>query len=277
MNGLMQFLRGVHAEDAPAAVRYMDFIALFLFLLVVLIVVVAGLFVCLALHHARARKLLRQLAQADAERSEEFALARSHHPLFDSPCRWLAVRCDEPVAVQGMLDLHNATPCSWQDGLAAQSEGHNLFISPVVAGWVLVFGSGIPDPAEDIDEFYRLVLALSDEFGEVQGFAVNRVLSHHAWARVINGQVLRAYAWAGQTLWDQGQLTRAEQSLALKCHSYTDAPERNLFGLSDAYRQNSEKVFLLASKWSLDPTMLDSRVIADGMGIAGRLPSSRLH
>src|SRR5262245_56015359 len=67
---------------------------------------------------------------------------------FRSPACWLAVKSRSTFAVQSALGLHNPKPCSWIRGLAGEEK---LFIAPPVKGWVLVLGSGLPDPSEDVD------------------------------------------------------------------------------------------------------------------------------
>ena len=52
---------------------------------------------------------------------------------------------------------------------------------------------------------------LSRKLGHVQFFSANRVLNHHSWALLDQGEVFRAYAWAGETLGNQGPLTAAEK------------------------------------------------------------------
>ena len=72
-------------------------------------------------------------------------------------------------------------------------------------------------------------------------------------------------------MWNQGDVTQAERSLALHCDDYAEPARRAMFGLADEYRLNTEKVNFLASKWSLDPTTLDERVLLKSHGIAGNI------
>jgi hypothetical protein len=195
-------------------------------------------------------------------------------PVFHLPARWLAVRSGNPMLVQAALGLHNPTPCSWEDGLSAAHE-HKLFISPPIHGWVLVMGSHLPEPAEDVDRCYRFVMELSKKVGHVQFFAINRPVNHHAWVQADQGSILRAYAWAGRTLWNQGKLTRAEIELNLKCYGYGDGEERIDFGRPDPAAINTERLPLLAARWSVDPTAIDARAVKEHPGIAGQLTRSK--
>jgi hypothetical protein len=194
-------------------------------------------------------------------------------PPFDNPCRWVAIRSSNPIAAQTALGLHNAKPCSWSEGLSMLNE-HTLFISPPIDGWLLVVGPGLPDPSEDIDECYRFILRLSRELGHVQFFSANRAVNHHAWVRAEGERIVRAYAWADETLWNQGKLSSAEADLELQCFGYGENPES--FS-SSAHQANAEKVTFLAARWSLDPTSIDERRLASVQGIAGDLVHFKQH
>ena len=184
------------------------------------------------------------------------------------PTSWLAIRSRKVVAVQEALGLHNPHPCSWADGL---SPGRKLFIAPPVNGWILIIGSGLPDPADDVDTCFHFLSHLTRKLGHVQFFSANRVLGHHAWVRAEGGQIERAYAWAGKTVWNQGQKTRAEIELNLQCFQYFEAPDNAAFDSTETRFINVEKVPLLAARWSLDPTSVDEQLLEHALGIAGEL------
>ena len=112
---------------------------------------------------------------------------------------------------------------------------------------------------------------LSRKLGQVQFFSSNTMLNHHAWAQVESGHVVRAYAWTGKTLWNQGKVTQAETDLGLKCYEYTETPEISPFGLpsSETSTTNADKVHFLAARWSIDPEDIDERFIEQEWGIVG--------
>lgn len=186
----------------------------------------------------------------------------------ETPSCWLAVRCRDSSRVQRVFGIQDARPCSWEEGVA-NAKDHPLFISPVIAGWVLVFGSRLPDPAEDVDECFKVLAELSRCFGQVQYFKADAILHHHAWMRLDGGRVQRAYAWAGETVWNQGRMTFAEKHLSMCCHEYGEASRRDIFDPSDHALTNVEKVPALASRWSLDPSGIDRRLIGSARGVAG--------
>jgi hypothetical protein len=191
--------------------------------------------------------------------------------LFRRPNSWLAIKSRNLLAVQSALGLHNPKPCSWLAGLAGEEK---LFIAPPVRGWILVLGSGLPDPSEDVDACFRFVCELSRRLGQVQYFGASRIVHHHAWIRADGGRVIRAYAWAGRTVWQQGCATVAEKELGLKCFDYGETVENNLFGQPDVFASNADKVPLLAARWSLDPAGIEEKLLVHEQGVSGE-PSGR--
>jgi hypothetical protein len=192
---------------------------------------------------------------------------------FEQPARWLAVKAVNPSVVQAALRLHRPTACSWEEGLA-EARDDKLFISPPISGWVLVVGSGLPEPAEDPDRCFHFLTALSRKLGHVQFFSVSRVVNYHGWVLLERGHVYRAYAWAGETLWNQGPVTAAEKDLDMLCLEY--ASEKSPFALRDALAANSEKVNQLAARWSIDPAVI-SPEMSRGRGIVGAFSHSKPH
>jgi hypothetical protein len=182
------------------------------------------------------------------------------------PDCWLAIKSRSLLAVQSALGLHNAKPCSWIDGFMVDRK---VFIAPPVKGWILVMGSGLPNPSEDVDACFRFITALSRRLGRVQFFSTSRVVNYHAWVDARGGRVIRAYAWAGKTLWKQGRRTSAELELGLKCFDYGETADRPFFGQPDILAANVEKVPLLAARWSLDPAKIEEAALEKERGVAG--------
>jgi hypothetical protein len=260
------------AGGGLSALRDNDLVAALLILLLGIVLVLGVACTLLVVHCLRKERVSKGRLARTAEllRRER----RLQSPLLTIPARWLAVKSINPRAVQAALGLHNPRPCSWEEGVSA-AEDQRLFISPPVRGWILVFGSNLPEPGEDVDKCFRFILDLSRKLGHVQFFSVNRVVNHHAWVLAESGVVHRAYAWAGRTLWNQGRKTRAEFDLALKCFDYGEGEDRIQFGRIDPTVVNTERLPLLASRWSLDPTSVDARLLKENQGIAGRLSRSR--
>jgi hypothetical protein len=90
---------------------------------------------------------------------------------------------------------------------------------------------------------------LSRKLGHVQYFHAEKFTHHHAWARVDDGCVTRAYAWAGETVWNQGTKTIPESRLGLKCFNYGDSGATR-----EIAEMNFEKVGRAGgSRWSVGP------------------------
>jgi hypothetical protein len=181
------------------------------------------------------------------------------------PASWLAIRSQNPRAIRAALGLDHLTPGPWVEGLTG---GYGFFIGAPVNGWVVVTGSGLPDPGNDADDCFRFLTDLSRKVGHVQFFMAERVLQHHAWVRVENGVVTRAYAWAGETVWNQGTKTAAETDLSMKCLSYGEQLNVKSLAATKWMAGNVAKVPLLAARWSLDPARINVRHLrkhADGI------------
>jgi hypothetical protein len=178
------------------------------------------------------------------------------------PDSWLAIRAVPPAAVKMALGLDRAEPCSWAEGLTG---GHEFFISPRVHGWVIVTGMSLANPTDDVDATFLFLTALSRQLGHVQYFYASRRLHHHAWARLDDGCVTRAYAWAGETVWNQGVETLPEIEVDVKLSGYGEQAATIL----DA-EMNFEKVPQLAARWSLDPAQVKLNSLRPAKGIAGK-------
>jgi len=177
------------------------------------------------------------------------------------PHRWLAIRSSNTTFLRETLHIGTEEGSPWSEALVRFRE-RLIFISPPWRGWSLVVGAAIPDPAADIDQLFRFLSGLSREVGEVQFFSADRVLNHHAWAWLREGNVVRAYAWAGETLWSQGDCTLDERLLGLTAHDYGEAVEGPGSCGGPSEQQNAERVALLARRWSLDPAEASAYFLA---------------
>ncbi|MDB6033425.1 MAG: hypothetical protein JWM16_3763 [Verrucomicrobiales bacterium] len=267
---ILPFL-GEAAASLPG-VRDNDLITILLILVLGMALGVGLICLLLVVHFLRSGRL----AQRRMANKEEwwFSERKFQASIFTTPTRWLAVRCGNPLVVQAALGLNRPTPCSWEEGLSVAHD-QKLFISPPISGWILVMGSALPEPSEDVDHCFRFLQTLSRKLGHVQFFSVNRVVHHHAWVQAEHGQIQRAYAWAGKTLWNQGPATLAEVQLGLKCYGYTETMERTSFLQQDPAALNAERVSLLAARWSVDPNTIDGRRLRACQGIAGDISRSR--
>lgn len=272
MNSAVLIL-AVDGLGQPAAWRNEDLLVWLLIALTVLGIGIALL--CIGIFHRMPRAEQRALPFRWRDTAQLLVDGRRLRPtMYELPARWLAIKSNNLFSVQSALGLHNPTPCSWEEGLARPRK---LFISPPISGWILVMGASLPDPSDDVDALYHFITRVSRRLGEVQFFSVNRILNHHAWVKTSQGRIVRGYAWAGVTLWNQGNKTPAEMSLGLKCFDYTEPMQRIHFALADPASSNVEKVPLLAARWSVDLTTIDARMLKESRGVAGEISQSRIH
>ena len=243
-----------------------DLIPLVLLMLLAVIFGAGSVWATFAVRWAREQKQLRQPSVSELLPTR-FTGPIQNPATVERPEQWVAVRSRNLAAVQSALGLHHAKPCTWPQGMNAK-----LFIAPPVHGWIIITGSALPDPAEDEDDCFHFLQHLSRQLGHVQYFSANRAFLHHAWIQVEVGRVIRAYAWAGRTVWRQGLRTSAERELNLQAYDYEDPalelpPER-----LEALAWNVERVPTLAARWSIDPAILDHHIPDHAEGIAGELP-----
>jgi hypothetical protein len=168
------------------------------------------------------------------------------------PVRWMAVHSSNTALLREVLGSPVGDFTPWSEALVRARE-RAFFVSPPCRGWTLVIGAALPDPGCDIDHLFRFLGKVSRALGEVQFFAADRVLHHHAWAWWRDGVVVRAYAWAGETLWNQGERSLDERLLGLVCREYGEVIEAGAIRGGPAEQQNTDRVALLARRWSLDP------------------------
>ncbi|MDD9866246.1 MAG: hypothetical protein OXS32_07865 [Verrucomicrobiales bacterium] len=226
-----------------------------------------------ALFYALGRRRARQLqldeitfAQSVRQRLAPMVMAR--------PRTWLAIKSRNPEDVARSMGLEGLQPCASGNALTGLT-ADQLFVSPPVNGWVVVLGDRLPNPESDIDRCFRFLNETSERVGHVQYFHGNPTLGHHAWVKVIERQVARAYVWTGETTWNQGETTLAEQKSGMQCFDYFSDDDEGAFQLWETVRQNVEQLPLLASIWSVDPVALEEGAFRARPGWVGRMPVGR--
>jgi len=200
------------------------------------------------------RHHLRRLRHANRQRDPlSHSTSARRRPLpFQMPARWLAIRSTNTPLIREALALQGQSAVPWSEALSRGRE-RSLFVSAPVDGWSLVVGARLPDAMQDVDALYRFLTRLSREVGEVHFYSADRVLNYHSWARLDDGRVLRAYSWAAETLWHEGRPTIEERLLGLRCRAYGEEPEPGRYGDVPPELHNTERVILLARRWSVDP------------------------
>ena len=214
------------------------------------VVAIASVFATIYRRHLRAVRRAGRLLDP----LSSLVGSRRRPMLLPLPPRWMAIRSSNTSFVREMLGLdpHGGTP--WSEALGRCRE-RAFFVSAPVDNWTLVIGSAIPDPVVDVDAAYRFLTGLSRVVGEVHFYSSDRVLNFHAWGCLRDGAVIRAYAWAGEALWNEGPTTLDERLLGLVCREYGEDVEPVRYGEVPPEQNNTERVVLLARRWSLDPVV----------------------
>jgi hypothetical protein len=173
---------------------------------------------------------------------------------FGYKCQWLAVKNVNTELIINVLNLKEIEKRNWNAGIdEAHSINGIVFVSPPVDGWTFVIGPmelpGMESDKEPVD-LIEWLTDISRELGEVHYYGSHRVVEYHAWAKAINGELIRAYGYlgeSGEVLADIGELTDEEEFLDV------EVPDEE-YGF---YSPNEETVMELAGLWSINPQTLD--------------------
>lgn len=178
---------------------------------------------------------------------------------FGGKQAWLAVRvdsdrADRAGAVLAALGLRDLGEVSWRDGIdLAYLTDDRVAVTPPLrcargVHWVLATGRWLLRPDAAVD-----VVALSAAMHtEAQYFATHRVTEMHRWQRAVDGDLVRAFGYVGQT----GEVTTwfgepDQAELAAGVPAVLDQDTTVLIGEKD--------VLTVADAWSIDPTTVAGR------------------
>ncbi|MCA2217630.1 hypothetical protein [Jidongwangia harbinensis] len=173
---------------------------------------------------------------------------------FGGKQAWLAVRGTAAVPVLEALGLRDLGEVPWREGVdLAYLTDDRVAVTPPLVGardtrWVVAAGRYLLRPDTTVD-----VVDLSARLHtEVQFFATHRVTELHRWQRAVDGDLVRAFGYVGQT----GEVT--------SWHGDPDPAERDA-GLPAVFDEGStvlvseSDVRKVANAWSIDPTTLAGR------------------
>src|SRR5262249_50997359 len=165
-----------------------------------------------------------------------------------------------------VLGLADARHCNWRAGIGTVYDdrlGENhVFVSPPGNGWTFVARLSLPYPLGGgfLDKCTPTLLDLGAEFIEVQYFFSYPLIDFYAWARVVDGKLVRAFAIGDEgVIWNKGKPTKEEKTLGLRLFELRGVRGRK----GDAGGElllypTEEHVVRLAGRWSIDPTRLDT-------------------
>jgi len=236
----------------------------FVIFAIVMAVIIAGLVAFTwTLRRMSGRVSSTPVAEPDAPKS------------FGYKMSWLAVKTQDTERLSRVLGIGSGRTANWADGIASvYSEvgtDNDIFISPPVGEWTFVVGVALPHPlgASFLDKCTPLLEELSSKFGEAHYYFSFPLLDFYAWAKAVDGQMVRAFATGDEgIIWNRGRLTPEERKLNLRFFELRGISSRKGdVGGNMMLVPTEAQVLELAGRWSLDPSRLDERFernMADG-------------
>lgn len=176
---------------------------------------------------------------------------------------WLAVRGTDATTIISTLGLRDLGPASWRTGIdLAYLTDDRLVLTPPLTDargvdWLLVAGRWLLRPGTPVD-----VRGLSAKLNtEVQFFTSYRVDELHHWERAVDGVLVRAFEFVGET----GQVTtwRGDPDEAERAIGLPAEPDEKIDILVSEH-----DVMRIAGAWSVDPIALDGRAAPGPLRVA---------
>lgn len=194
---------------------------------------------------------------------------------------WLAVRTRDTEAVVAALGLGEPQRCNWDSGIGTvyhrEFGESRVYVAPPVNGWTFVVGLPLPHPAgrNFVDKCTPLLTALGGRFVEVQYYFCYPPIDMFAWARLVDGRLLRGFAAGDEgVIWNKGKTTREERALGLKLFELRGVRgRRGDAGGEMILHPTEDHVMRLALRWSLDPTRLNATSAQPGLGYIALAPA----
>ena len=201
---------------------------------------------------------------------------------FGYKMAWLAIRTEDTQALADLLGLESRRAANWNSGIGTVYDdtlgASYVYLTPPVSGWSFVVGLPLPHPVGPafVDKLTPLMLSLGQRFPDVQYFFTFPLIDFFAWARVRDGELVRAFAVNDEGVaWNKGRITPEERVLGLRLFELRGVRERQ----GDAGGEiilypTVDQVLRIARCWSLDPTQVESADTGDGCGVLAPAPSA---
>lgn len=211
-----------------------------------------------------------------------FSVEPDRPAAFGYDMAWLAVRTRDTEAVVSALALQVPQRCNWNSGIGSVYDtvlgDDHVFVSPPVNGWTFVVGLPLPHPSSSafVDKCTPLLTALGNRFIEVHYYFCYPPIDMFAWARLIDGRLVRAFAAGDEgVIWNKGKTTREERALGLKLFELRGVRGRKGdAGGAMILHPTEDHVMRLALRWSLDPTRLNETSANAGLGYIAIAPAT---
>jgi hypothetical protein len=207
----------------------------------------------------------------------------------DRPCpfgyrmAWLAIRTRDAAGVAAALGLERAEPANWRTGIGSVYDRElgetRVYVTPPVNGWTFVVGMPLPHPVGGgyVDKFTPLLADLGNRFVEVQYYIAYPPIDLFAWARVIDGKIMRAFAIGDEgVILSVGKTTKDERALGLKLFELRGVKGRKGdAGGALLLHPTEEHVMRLAGRWGIDPVNIEAAPQGGpAIGLIGFAPSA---
>jgi hypothetical protein len=211
-----------------------------------------------------------------------YGLAPDRPAAFGYRMAWMAVRTRNTASVVEALGLVETQACNWDSGIGCAYDAKlgqtHIYVTPPVNGWTFVVGLPLPQPVgrNFLDKATPLLVGMGGRFIEVQYFLAYPPLDFFAWARMLDGRLMRAFAIGDEGLiWSKGKTTKEERTLGLKLFELRGVRgRRGDAGGEMILHPTEDHVIRLAQVWSLDPTKLGPKSADPALGVIGLAPSS---
>ena len=169
---------------------------------------------------------------------------------------WLAIKGAEIDTILSCCpELRYVREAGWKDAMKEVTEKWTkAMLSGPYDGWVFLIGSGLWDLSQ-VDEIVKVMGRIGERAKEVCYFASHRVSEAYAFARVVQGKMIRLYSYAdGQLFGCIGERSDVEEKLSL---TFAER-EEDLFEEGFDYI-DEEDVLRIAGEWSMHPEALLGR------------------
>lgn len=196
---------------------------------------------------------------------------------------WLAIRTRDSERVIERLGLTDLIETNWDNGIGTIYDEHEaasrVYVTPPVNGWTFVIGLALPQPLgrSFVDKTTPLLLELGSYFIEVQYYLACPDYDCFAWARVVDGKLVRAYAINDEgVVWNKGKQSKEERTLGNKLFEVRGVKRSPNDAKGELVLYPTEQHILqLAGKWGLDPSELEKLdpPASTTLGIIGTAPS----
>ena len=176
---------------------------------------------------------------------------------------WFAIKTSNRKRLLELLKLKNQTDCSWFVGLN-DAKKNILYVTPQIGEWILICGEKFLNAVDEKQNkiIKDILIKFSDEFGEVNFFATNRIIEYHCWIKAVDNIIVREYSYLGEkgtNLFVNGTETNIEKNYNLINTFTHDFRASYQNDLSDKNIPNEEIVMQIAENWSIDPTKIEDR------------------